>query len=89
MRRSATRLALPFCGKVTGTSHMPNRQQRRAEKARREKSRSRKIQIELRDVDSKFDIQVEAKMERVVMILANAKGRRVVEDLWPDVEWSR
>ena len=35
------------------------------------------------------DIQVEGKVEQVVMILANPKGRRIVEDLWPDVQWTR
>jgi hypothetical protein len=67
---------------------MPNRQQRRAEKVRQTRSHSRVIQMKLRDVDSKFDIQVEGKFERVVMITANPKGRRVVEDLWPDVQWT-
>jgi hypothetical protein len=54
---------------------------------RQRRPHSRMIHIGLRDVDSKFDIQVEPKIERVVMILANAKGRRVVEDMWPDIEW--
>src|SRR5262249_16200306 len=36
-----------------------------------------------------FDIAVEPKFNPVVMIYANSKGRKVVEDLWPDVEWTR
>jgi len=44
--------------------------------------------VSLDQVDSMCDIQVEAKVERVVMIYANDRGRRAVEDLWPDVEWS-
>ena len=39
-------------------------------------------------IDSICDIQVEAKIERVVMISANVKGRKLVEDLWPDVQWT-
>jgi hypothetical protein len=40
------------------------------------------------EIDSKFDIHVEGKFERVVMVSANPKGRAIVEDLFPDVEWS-
>lgn len=64
---------------------MPNRRQRRAEKARQ---RTSNVRINLGDVGSKFDIHVDAKIEQVVMISANSKGRGVVEDLWPDVEWT-
>ena len=39
-------------------------------------------------IDLICDIQVKAKVEQVVMIWANVKGRKVVEDLWPDVEWA-
>jgi hypothetical protein len=39
-----------------GTSHMPNRQQGRAEKARQRRSH---VRIDLRDLDSKFDIHVD------------------------------
>jgi hypothetical protein len=46
------------------------------------------MRIALNEIDSKFDIQVEAKFDRKVMILANQRGRRCVEDLWPDVEWT-
>ena len=60
-----------------------NRKRRRATKAK-----ARHQRIPLRDLDSKFDIQVESKVERVVMIAASLKGRKIVEDLWPDVRWS-
>ena len=40
------------------------------------------------DLESRFDIQVDPKFGNIVMICANGKGRRVVEDMWPDVEWS-
>ena len=60
-----------------------NRKQRHMAK-RREQS----VQVGLRDIYSRFDIQVEGKFERVVMICANPKGRRIVEDLWPDVQWT-
>jgi hypothetical protein len=60
-----------------------NRKQRRVTKAR-----ERSFQLPLRDIDSRFDIQVEGKFEQVVMICANPKGRTIVEDLWPDVEWT-
>jgi hypothetical protein len=42
--------------------------------------------IALKDIDSMCDVQVEAK-PGAVMIFANPKGREIVEDLWPDVEW--
>ena len=41
------------------------------------------------DLESRFDIQVDPKFGNIVMICANGKGCRVVEDMWPDVEWSR
>jgi hypothetical protein len=34
------------------------------------------------------DIQVDAKVGSIVMIFANSKGRKVVESLWPDIEWT-
>jgi hypothetical protein len=46
------------------------------------------MRIDARSIESRCDIQVDAKVERIVMIFANAKGRKVVEDLWPDVEWA-
>jgi hypothetical protein len=39
-------------------------------------------------LNSICDIQIDAKVEAIVMIFANAAGRKVVEDLWPEVEWS-
>ena len=60
-----------------------NRKQRRMAKAR-----ARSVQVRVGDIDSRFDIQVESKFERVVMICANSTGRRFVEDLWPDVQWT-
>ena len=60
-----------------------NRKQRRATKAK-----IRHERVPLRDLDSKFEIQVESKIERVVMIAASPKGRKIVKDLWPDVRWS-
>jgi hypothetical protein len=39
-------------------------------------------------IDLICDIQVKAKVDQVVMIWANVKGRKLVEDLWPDVEWA-
>src|SRR5260370_34368863 len=54
---------------------------------RRKAQRTRATQIDVRSIDLDHDIQVDAKIERIVMIFANAKGRGVVEDLWPDVEW--
>jgi hypothetical protein len=64
-----------------------NRHERRAAKARKA-VRERTIHIPIDKLDSTFDIQIEGKFERVVMILANPKGRKIVEDLWPDVEWT-
>jgi hypothetical protein len=40
-----------------------------------------------RQIDSMFDIQAVSTNEGIVIISANAKGRRIVEDLWPDIEW--
>jgi len=60
-----------------------NRKQRRAAK-----SRERRPFLKFSEIDSKFDIQVDGKYEQVVMVFASPKGRKVVEDQWPDVEWS-
>jgi hypothetical protein len=46
-------------------------------------------QIKFNELDTKFAIQVEGKFESVVMISANKEGRKIAEDMWPDVEWSR
>jgi hypothetical protein len=61
---------------------MANRKQRRAARGVREPA------VIISEIDAKFDIQVDAKFEQVVMIYANPKGRKVAEDLWPDIEWS-
>jgi hypothetical protein len=61
-----------------------NRHDRRA--ASREKRHSKTIKIG--QIDSTCDIQVDAKFGQIVMIFANAKGRKIVEDVWPDVEWT-
>jgi hypothetical protein len=60
-----------------------NRKERRRRKA---VVRTREIQIDT--ITSNCDVQVDAKLEQVVMFFANAKGRKVVEDLWSDVEWT-
>jgi hypothetical protein len=71
-----------------------NRKERRAAAAQQRKS----FNVSLDDVYKRFDITVEGKdlnsdgVEMpipLVMILANAKGRKITEDLWPDVEWTR
>jgi hypothetical protein len=53
---------------------------------RRKAHKTRKIA--LNQIDSQFDIQVDGKVGQVLMIFANATGRKVVEELWPDVEWT-
>jgi hypothetical protein len=71
-----------------------NRKERRAAAARQRKS----FDISPGDLYKRFDITVEGKERNangdnlptpVVMILANAKGRKIIEDLWPNVEWAR
>jgi hypothetical protein len=62
-----------------------NRHERRKKKSG---ARMKKMAIAMRDVDSTFDIQVDAKVEQIVMIFANVQGRKVVADLWPDVQWT-
>jgi hypothetical protein len=57
-----------------------NRRERRARVTTR--------RIAARKIDSICDIQIDAKGEQIVMIFANPKGRKVVEDRWPDVEWT-
>jgi hypothetical protein len=47
-----------------------------------------KVAINLHEIDSECDIQVDAKGSQYVMLIANAVGRRVVEDAFPDVEWA-
>ena len=48
----------------------------------------REQRVRVHDIDSRCDIEVEGKFEQIVMIVANPKGRRIVEDLWPDVQWT-
>jgi hypothetical protein len=71
-----------------------NRKERRAAASRQRKH----FDVPLNEVYKRFDITVEGKdlnsngVEMpipLVMILANAKGRKITEDLWPDVEWTR
>ena len=62
-----------------------NRHERRKAKGQ---ARTKTTTIAARDVDSTCDIQVDGKVEQIVMIFANTKGRKIVEDLWPDVEWT-
>jgi hypothetical protein len=71
-----------------------NRKERRAAAARQRKS----FDVSLNDIYKRFDITVEGKeldangdelRMPLVMILANAKGRKITEDLWPNIEWAR
>ena len=48
----------------------------------------RAAKIAVKEIDSHADIQVDAKFGQIVMILANARGHRVVDEAWPDVEWT-
>lgn len=61
-----------------------NRHARRAQQAQ-----TQKVQTRVLKLNRETDIQIDAKGNQVVMIMANAKGRTVVERLWPDVQWSR
>jgi hypothetical protein len=47
-----------------------------------------KSTVNLDEIDSGCDIQVDAKGGQYVMLIANAVGRRVVEEAFPDVEWT-
>jgi hypothetical protein len=60
-----------------------NRQERRKIEAK-----IRKTKMTLNQIDLNCDIQVEGKREQIVMVYANPKGRQIIEDLWPDVEWA-
>jgi hypothetical protein len=70
-----------------------NRKQRRAAAGRQ-----RKFDVRISELYGRFDIHVEGKElsalgeelpSPAVMIMANAKGRKIVDDLWPNVEWAR
>jgi hypothetical protein len=63
-----------------------NRRERRAAAARKVKVRSKTVRLD--QFDKEFDICVDGKVEKIVMVFANARGRAVVDDLWPDVKWS-
>lgn len=64
---------------------MMNRHARRVAAATR---KTGTMQIPADQIDSVCDIQVEGKVEQFVMIFANPKGRKIVEDVWPDVQWT-
>lgn len=49
--------------------------------------RSRKISFSLKTIHERYDIGVEGKPGQVVMIWANAVGRKIVDEVWPEVEW--
>jgi hypothetical protein len=75
-----------------GESNMSRKERRAAA------SRQRKFSVRIGEIYERFDITVEGKEQDAygvdlptpwVMILANAKGRKITEDLWPDVEWAR
>jgi hypothetical protein len=52
-----------------------NRHERRKEgREERRKARRRTTRIDAHSIESRCDIQVDAKVERIVMIFANAKG---------------
>jgi hypothetical protein len=55
---------------------------------RKARSREQRLSLKLSEIDSKFDIQVDGKHGSVVMVFANSAGRKVAEDMWPDIEWS-
>lgn len=61
-----------------------NRHARRAQKAQTQKTQSRVLRL-----NQETDIQIDAKGNRVVMLMANAAGRTAVERLWAGVQWSR
>jgi hypothetical protein len=42
--------------------------------------------VRIREIDSTCDIQVEGKVRQIVMIFANARGRKLVEEAWPGVQ---
>ena len=48
----------------------------------------RQEKVDPRQIDSRCDIQVDAKGGQYVMVFANPIGRRVVEEAFPDVEWT-
>ena len=63
-----------------------NQHERR--KQRKGGARTSEMYVPLKQMHSIFDSMVEGKAGQVVMISANAKGRRAAEELWPDIEWA-
>jgi hypothetical protein len=64
-----------------------NRRERRAAAAR-----ERQFSMTFEDFDKRIDISVEGKDTAtgpVVMIFGNTRGRRLVEEFWSEVEWTR
>ena len=55
---------------------------------RRKAAKERYVYMSFSEIDAKFPVQVDGKHGSTVMIFANSAGRKVVEDLWPDVKWS-
>ena len=56
---------------------------------RHERRKAAKVsEVKIGELDKKFAIQVDGKVGSVVMIYANSEGRKIVVDMWPDVEWS-
>src|SRR6266545_743215 len=55
---------------------------------RHERRKAKRTQIDPNTIDETCDIQVDGKVGQIVMVFANAKGRKIVEDLWPDVQWT-
>jgi hypothetical protein len=46
------------------------------------------LTIPYREIDAACDVQVDGKVDQIVMIIANIVGRQAVQSLWPAVEWS-
>jgi hypothetical protein len=44
--------------------------------------------VRTEEINRSCDIKVHAKMGGIVMIMANPTGRKSVDDLFPDVEWT-
>lgn len=61
---------------------MMNRSERRNAVPRRRRTR-----MDANQMFKVCDCIVDAKVGQIVMIMANTNGRKVVEDLWPDVQW--
>jgi hypothetical protein len=81
--RAYIRLGSPNEPKANLRRSAMNRKQRRMARAREQSA-----PVRVADIDSRFDIQIEGKFEQVVMICANPEGRRIVEGLFPDVQWT-